>query len=383
MRATTAIPPLLYLDYPVDIQLRIYSNGTGYNLDIFALDQIKRISIRLSLHDLVVLNKRLQVAAENISRNGQHGIDQSKDELDNLLRPLAEVGNYIFKQIFGYYGATQIIQELFDTIPNATIQIASENFFLPWELLYPQELDESLSFEHFWGMNHIISRIVVQETRPGSFVPPLMLMQSRPKLGLLINDELPAVIDVEVPFFEKLHDQGEIQLLRLRNLNSDPQEKLAELKEFKALWSKGLDLAHFACHVFYEEGQPDKSHFLISDAFPVTLMDLDVYEFNIIGFPLVIMNTCTTGNIDPRYTSDFASTFLRYGARGVIATEGAITDTFAAAFTEQLYCRLLNEEPLGQSVLDTRKYFLKQHYNPSGLLYSMYAPPSIRLVTNR
>jgi len=92
------------------------------------------------------------------------------------------------------------------------------------------------------------------------------------------------------------------------------------------------------------------------------------------------MNACETGNLNPLYTSYFSADFLKRGARGVVATECAVPDVFAADFAQQLYTHLLAGEQLGESLLATRRYFLEKYHNPSGLLYSMYAPPSIRLV---
>jgi hypothetical protein len=91
------------------------------------------------------------------------------------------------------------------------------------------------------------------------------------------------------------------------------------------------------------------------------------------------MNACETGNLNPLYTSYFAKFFLDREARGVVATECTVPDSFAADFTEQLYNHLLVGKTLGESLLATRKHFLDEYHNPSGLLYSMYAPPSTRL----
>lgn len=109
-------------------------------------------------------------------------------------------------------------------------------------------------------------------------------------------------------------------------------------------------------------------------------MDMDTYDMKIDGNPLNIMNVCETGNLNPLYTSNFAAVFLKYGARGVLATECAEPDDFAADFAEQLYVLLLSGNSLEESVLETREYFLKNYDNPSGVVYSMYAQPSIRLV---
>lgn len=79
------------------------------------------------------------------------------------------------------------------------------------------------------------------------------------------------------------------------------------------------------------------------------------------------------------YTSHFAGSFPGLGARGVVATECKVPDDFAAEFVEKLYEHLLNGEPLGESLLASRRFFLTERGNPSGLLYSMYASPPFRL----
>ena len=105
-----------------------------------------------------------------------------------------------------------------------------------------------------------------------------------------------------------------------------------------------------------------------------------VYELSIPEHPLVVLNACETSDRNPLYTSNFAAAFLKYGARGVVATECEVPDAFAADFAETLYGYLFKETPLGESLLATRQYFLSENADPSGLVYSMYAPPSIRLI---
>jgi hypothetical protein len=387
------IPPIAYQDYPIDIHLRIYREGDRYKADIHAVGRMLRVSIPLSPHDLAILNAQLQREMQGIARENLEQ-EPTAAELEAQLRPLAEVGNYAFKRIFGNHDALIAIQELLPSkkpsiltaiqklLPpsrRVSIQVASEDFFLPWELIYPASLDddEPLSYEHFWGMNYIISRVIVQEARPGAFVSPVIPVGPRPKLGLLTYLELPSVREKEIPFFEKLDGDGKIALFKLRALN--PKKKREEFKEFRSFWEKALNLAHFACHAFYEDESPNLSRILLSDEFPITLQDMEVYGITISGHPLIIMNACETGNLNPLYTSYFAAAFLKYGARGVVATECAVPDAFAADFAQQLYAHLLAGEPLGESLLATRRYFLEKYHNPSGLLYSMYAPPSIRL----
>jgi hypothetical protein len=385
MQAVAELPRLAFQDYPVDIHIRIYRVGARYGADILAVGQGQRVPIEMLPHDLEALNKQLQEEMQAIAGENAEGEELTATELEMQLRPLAEVGNYAFKRVFGHHdtlaavqSALSVVQRQLNDSRTTSIQVASEDFFLPWELIYPISLDEPLSYGHFWGMNYIISRVIVQEARPGAFVSPVISIARRPRLGLLTHRALPSVVEKEIPFFEKLDGDGKIALFKLRAL--DPEKKREELTEFKGFWTNALNLAHFACHAFYEDGSPDLSRILLSDEFPISLRDMEVYGVAINGYPLIIMNACETGNLNPLYTSYFAAAFLKYGARGVVATECAVPDDFAADFAEQLYTHLLAGEPLGESLLSTRTYFLEKYNNPSGLLYSMYAPPSIRLV---
>jgi hypothetical protein len=377
MQAIARLPIFVFPDYPVDILIHVYREEARYGMDIQAVGQMQRLPIEMSPQDLLALNKQLQEAVQDTVDENVEG-EEPTAELEERLRPLAEVGNYAFKRVFSHHDARAAIQELLALSQRLSIQIASEDFFLPWELVYPISLDEPLSYQRFWGMNYIISRVIIQEARPGAFVLPLIPVVRHPKLGLLTYDGLPSVVEKEIPFFEKLDGDGKITLFKLRPL--DPERKQEELREFKGFWENALNLAHFACHAFYEDESPNLSRILLSDEFPITLMDMEVYGISTNGHPLIIMNACETGNLNPLYTSYFAADFLKRGARGVVATECAVPDAFAADFAQQLYTHLLAGEQLGESLLATRRYFLEKYHNPSGLLYSMYAPPSIRLV---
>lgn len=380
VEAVAQMLPVANQDYPVDILLRIYQEKSQYGADVFAVGKGQRFHIEMSPHDVSALNKRFQEAVGAVSHdNTNHGeLGLTTAELDGQIRTLAEVGHYAFKKVFGYPAAQGIVRELQSLGSGLSLQIASEDFSLPWELIYPNSLDESPSYGCFWGMKHIISRVIIQEPCPGALVAPVICISNRPNLGLLTDCSLRGVVEKEIPFFERLDGSGKIALFKLRALDSE--KKHEELREFCCFWREALDLAHFACHASYEDAAPDLSHILLSDDFSITLMDMEVYGITLDSHPLIVFNACETGNLNPLYTSYFAAAFLRYGARGVVATGCPVPDGFAADFVEQLYTYLLAGNQLGESMLAARRYFLQKHGNPSGLLYSLYAPPSIRLV---
>jgi hypothetical protein len=386
VRTVTDIPPIAFQDFPVDIQIHIRDDGKSFSAEIWALGEMREVSLEMTSSDLLALNQKLQKDMQVFADRGSEIGTSMSTKLQDRIRPLATTGYYAFKSVFGKGDALAVIQSamraVHDTVDNTrtiSVQITTKNFFLPWELMYPVNLDEPLDPEHFWGMNYIISRnITIPHLSTKAFVPTTIDVVHRPALGLLTNRELPAVKESEIPFFESLEKAGKITLAHLPAL--DPENQWEGLSEFKNFCNEPHDLIHFACHAFYEEELPIESYILLSDRFYITLMDMEVHELAVSNHPLVVMNACETGNLNPLYTSYFAGTFLKHGALGVVATECKVPDAFAADFTKQLYSSLLRGESLGESLLAARKHFLTTSDNPSGLLYSMYARPSIRII---
>jgi hypothetical protein len=369
-------------DYRPDVLIHINPCGEKYRAYIDVRSQTIRASINMTHHDLAALNKDFQREMEAIAKRGK----TTREEWKIQFRPLAEIGKRTFRRVFGdSSNFNRILTSLHqDPTRPCSIAIISEEFFLPWELIYPTEPSEDpfepIYCDHFWGMRYIIHRTVPNSTFHDSTTIP-----HRPKLGLLTDKGLPSVEEKEIPFFNKLQKDGKICLLLLPDLDPE-KEKLEELRKLKTFWRQTLHLAHFACHAYCEGERPHTPIIQVSVYFPISLGEMEEYGIgigrSINGSPLIIMNGCKTGKTNPLYTSsDFASMFLGRGALGVVATECEVPDNFAADFAEQLYNRLLNSRmPLGKSLWDTRKHFWNQEYpNPSGLLYSMYGPPSIQV----
>lgn len=373
-----ALPDFAFLDYPVDVALLIYRDSVRYGLDIHAEYQKQRFSIDMSLHDLQALSKEFQQEMQTITRENSDEEPSTVEVVEKNLRPLAEIGHYAFKKIFSDQTAEAAIKSLMILSRYLCFEINTEEFFLPWELLYDVSLEEPLSFENFWGMKYVITRTIVRKDRR-SF-SPIIRFENAPTVGLLTYRGLPHVTKIEIPFFEELERTCKIKLSKLDSLNPDQKEVDNEYGKLKKFLQEPHNLLHFACHAFYNDKFPASSHILLSEEFSIFLRNMVAYKISINGPPLIIMNACETGNINPLYTSYFAAEFLNYGALGVVATECAVNDAFAADFTQQLYPHLLQGKPLGESLLLTRRFFLEKYQNPSGLLYSMYAPPSTRLL---
>lgn len=238
---TADIPPIQFQDYPIDVTIRIYRQGARYKADIFALGQMHIVPIELSPHDLPTLNMQLQEAMQVVVSDLSDQTPKATISAETQLRPLAEFGRYLFGRMFGHQDALAAIERLttrqrqvsvLQTIQKRlshrrplSIQVVSEDFSLPWELLYPAGLDEPLSYKHFWGMSYIISRVIAQEHRPGAFVSPVITFRHQPKLGLLTYCGLSSVLEKEIPFFEYLASTGQIALSKLRALNFEKKTR--------------------------------------------------------------------------------------------------------------------------------------------------------------
>lgn len=371
LEQTTSLP--LTDNFTVQVQVSIFSNESKYTAYVFA-DQgnVEFFRIVLTPHDIEELNAELRDAIETAAAS----FEQNNISVEALSR-LAYKGNYAFKRIFVEGAPRDTIRQALKM--GATIQIAAEDFAIPWELLYDGPLGAQVDASYFWGMRYIVSRALIQEARPGDKASPI-IQSACPHIGLIACSELEYVVGKEIPALQLLHEQKRISLLLLRPLKVDQRyDELEYLGRF--LREEELEIVHLACHA-HEKKPKSQSYLLVSDNFDIRMEDFGVQEFIIKQNPFVILNACLTGTISPLYTSNWAALFCGRGARGVLATELHVPDWFAAAFTEELYKHFLSGKPIGKALLATRCYFWEEHQNPLGLAYALYSSPSIQIVNS-
>jgi hypothetical protein len=97
--------------------------------------------------------------------------------------------------------------------------------------------------------------------------------------------------------------------------------------------------------------------------------------------PLVFMNSCGSGDLDPHGASSFSQLFLSRTLMftGFIGTETTIDDTFAAEFSRVFYHHLLRGQAIGSAILTSRWQLLREYRNPLGLMYTLFAEPEIKV----
>jgi hypothetical protein len=366
-------------DYRPDIQLRIWPAEERYRADVIDEFRCSQIRIDVTSGDVVRLATLMAQKIQEVSNNVDD-LKFSPKQSREALEALAKTGHEVFVEVFGEY--ENDMRNLIETSRRADrpliLQITSEGFAIPWELMYPDSLDLPLSFKKFWGFDHVVSRIVALSSRPAAFVANEIRYAARPRVGLLANLTLQSVASDELPYFEQLSKRTVVKLDTLERL--DPKLHAEGMRTFKAFLGQPLDITHFACHGSRNSQDDRLQQIVLSDEFAITLGDMLAYDIALGSHPLVVMNGCETGNVNPQYAFHFAAYFMKKGARGLVGTECEVPDEFATRFAQSLYSKLLKGRPLGEAVLRTRHDFLKRRRNPLGLIYCSYAPPSIRLV---
>jgi hypothetical protein len=127
LKLTSRLP---FIDnFPIRVQIRIYSERTSYMADINAdWSNWQRFRIGIRPCDLEELNSELQQAIEEVSRN------YKKDGIQNdVLAKLAQTGNFAFKKIFSDGAPREIVNQMLKM--SATIQVTSEDFFIPMGII--------------------------------------------------------------------------------------------------------------------------------------------------------------------------------------------------------------------------------------------------------
>jgi hypothetical protein len=330
------------------------------------------IPMRLKSSDVKNLNTNLQKAVQEVASSFGKGISY-KTALDKL----ALLGNYAFKSIFSDPSSQHAIRSVLSE--GNIIQIASKDFFVPWDLLYDGPLDQRANIQYYWGMSHIISRRIIQGHCEGAFKSPFIATR-RPKVGLITCDQLPSVVEQEMPALKAFHRKRRIQLLSLRPLSL--AQRNSELAEFGRFLSQEIHVLHFACHA-YEQNPIEQSYLFINQNFPVSFIDFVVGAYTLEYSPFVILNACLTGVINPLYTSSWAEKLWAHGARGVLATDFLVPDKFGADFSKAFYDSILSGRTVGETLLSVRREFWNEQCNPLGLAYALYSSPSIKITTKR
>jgi hypothetical protein len=370
---------------PVQITLQRAPNGYA------GLIQSEPIHLAITDADLAVQNAGFVAALGEVRRQIQgKGITLEEKDLLDVFKAddgLRYQGKLAFETLFPMHtNAREEIEAILAWNEPLTINVLSDGFPFFWEMLYSGGMEDTLGLDDlldgFWGCRHVIARQVIGTGWAG--LHPVMRAPSA--MLVVVHDGLPQVLSAEVPALQDQATQHKLQcrlldeVLSSLNGSAPNTQKIVQLLSATTLSD---DFIHFACHAQPHQTNVDKSRLEItvdSTKVKVQLADLQVYGLRLAHRPLIFLNACATNARVLLQSKSFVDEFMRRGARGVIATECTMPDTFAAEFAHQFYARFLTGQPIGEALWDTRQCFLTEHHSLLGLAYALYADSQTRIV---
>jgi CHAT domain-containing protein len=113
----------------------------------------------------------------------------------------------------------------------------------------------------------------------------------------------------------------------------------------------------------------------------IKYVDLDAWDVRLDHHPpLVVLNACDSADYSPESFENLLKFFCDRGAAGVIGTQCEIKETLAD-FVSIAFFRafFLQQASAGQALLEARRALLRDHLDPRGLAYSLFASADLKL----
>ncbi len=372
-------------DGQADMVVSIMEEGDRFSA-IVGRDQSLE-TLHVGREEVIRLNASLNKAAEALVLDLQAG-GVTRDALSALLtradRGLASRGHAVLNVIFGDF-LDRMPPSDDDALP--VLEIRSDSFLLPWELMYDQSPGElegaglGAVVKPFWGFNKVIARQSFRnKPRPGL---RRRVIRRPPTIGLVVNEDL-KFARAERQWLRELRDQGSIVLREF-----ELQDGWSDYQFIKAmggfLGAGDVDIFHFACHGNVDVEDSLASCLTIGPRYHYLISYFDMTPRVSMHEPLVFLNACSTGVRFPSHTFDFVRKFWERGAGNVVAIESAVKSRVAESFARNFYSELLSGSPLGKSVGVARRRTIMQGADVAdivALFYSLYADPGFRILND-
>jgi hypothetical protein len=322
----------------------------------------------------------------------QTRIDIPGDAQNMALKTLARAGARLFQHLFLHPAAGTdakrtgewLRENAMDPGLRLTVQIVADQAPLPWTMLYLGDASEGaeLNWNYFLGMQHIVEQLPLQQslsTRDNR-------IPSRPELAISIN--LNSSIDNPAKGITLVagHQKhwGEMAAARA-GLTLVSRSTRSEVVRALADATTGDQVVYFYCHATASaqgSQDPDTAEIIMGTNDRAVLADLNLdapTSVQLAGNPLVFLNACESADLSPLFYNGFVPYFMAKGARGLIGTECKTPALFAVEWANSFFDRFLDGAAVGETVLQLRQEFLREHGNPLGLIYAVHCDADTRI----
>lgn len=263
-----------------------------------------------------------------------------------------------------------------------TIQVISDEPFIPWELAYLKEPGKKAVRDSYFLAEKGLVRWLAED---GQF-PPQKLRLRKGKALYIIPDYPPA------SGYQLSGAQAE-KVMLTEVLSANPITPVSS-KVLDAIEMPGrFDILHFACHglanpnLIWDSGLLMEGKMKNGSYRQDNLLSSQVEAFADLqepdgsGGPLVFLNACQVGRqgYSLAGTGGFAKAFVKSGAGAFISTHWSVGDSSALDFSKTLYKQLLDGKNMMTAVAAARKA-AKNMEEMTWLSYVVYGDPYAKLM---
>ncbi|HYT45307.1 MAG TPA: hypothetical protein VEP90_23470, partial [Methylomirabilota bacterium] len=210
---------------PIDVDIRISStsrDGSKYTGRIKTkLSGPEPFPVGLTPDDVKNINSRIQALIEQISTNIGEDHVYHGDYTE-----IVKKGRFAFTGTFNHQNLRDNLRAILES--SATIEISSDNYFIPWEWVYDEPAGTKADPQLFWGIRHIISRNLLLDDNEGDYSNlKSSLVQIPPEVGLIYyrDNDLKYIVENELEMLSNLAKQQQIILIPLPELDSNKHDE--------------------------------------------------------------------------------------------------------------------------------------------------------------
>lgn len=376
-------------------------------------DDVKRVNGELYAELYATINKNDRLKSLLGVPGPTNDILLSRQDKGILLKPFFDAGVDLYRQLFVTGADPDLgdLMEKFRTYARADtairVRIQSQGVYLPWQILIPSSGSDP---KDFWGFKYELSINPTGIDLSGAYAGPLKYESGPLIFGEFRsadtkdtkktkntkntkNTENTEDLVTTLAKNEAAYLQSDMKIAGI--LVKDSRDSfLNQLQQSRTSVQMIVTFTHgLSGSIIKDNGEVTESilgpqlqfadnEFLRAgdlNKLPSTLK-LPPTEISVFGnAPLVFLNGCETGTAGfyPTTNLDFAGTFLRLGARGVIVTEAPVWTYFGYNFGISLLKQMKTGGTIPHAILAVRKENLDEANNPLGLLYTYYGGPDV------
>jgi hypothetical protein len=311
----------------------------------------------------------LPPAAAGFKDKLMKGLSDANSTPAKRFRALGKIGHETWE------AAPQIVQDVLwkmieEKVPPTTINIASVEPILPWELMIPRRtVDGKLQKLGPLGVEFAVGRWTRGDAQGPS-----------PKLPV----DRSFVIAPEYPGKRKLDGKRELDLIEAK-LNGERVDPATIDDLDKRFADEQASLLHFVCHG--AAGKEDDDVIILDGNEALGAGEMEtLYGFEALcqaKHPLVFLNSCSTGQVVPSLAggAGFPKSFGTIGANAIIAPLWPVDDKLAGKIAVELYEAALepDAEPLAEILRQIRRRGYQEENADTYAAYCFFGDPHARL----